>query len=157
MLHGIFKKPFKPFKHQAKQRIVPASQQPPHTKVSITTTAFRPSQRQPPSRLLEAESSFVCFKLYINKIMQVSTLLFLASYTTTFMLFICIIVCSSLFFIPLNQGSANFFFKEPDSIIFIFGCHKDTVTTTQLCCCNVKAALDNTETNRPGSVSTKLQ
>ena len=47
--------------------------------------------------------------------------------------------------IILDQESENFFCKEPDSKHFkLQGLHIVSVTTTQLCHCITKAALDNT-------------
>ena len=42
----------------------------------------------------------------------------------------------------LKQGSANFFYKNPDSKNFTFVGHNISIATTQLCYCKVKAATD---------------
>ena len=48
----------------------------------------------------------------------------------------------------LKQGSANFFYKNPDSKNVTFVGHNISIATTQLCFSSVKTAIDNTQTSR---------
>lgn len=48
----------------------------------------------------------------------------------------------------LKQGSANFFYKNPDSENVTFVSRNISIATTQLCFSSVKTATDNTQTNR---------
>lgn len=83
---------------------------------------------------------FYLFSSLYLKNHVVSIILFLPLFTIMFLIFTHIIICSLLFFFPLYQVSANFSLKSPIANIFSLGCHKDSVTTTHLCCYNTKAA-----------------
>lgn len=55
----------------------------------------------------------------------------------------------------LKQGSANFFYKNPDSKNVTFVGRNISISTTQLCFSSVKTAIDNTQTNSCRCVPTK--
>lgn len=56
----------------------------------------------------------------------------------------------------LESGSVNFFCKSPDSTYFRLCGPRGLVTTTQLCPCGVKEAINNLQTNACGCVPAKL-
>lgn len=55
----------------------------------------------------------------------------------------------------LHQGSANFFYREPDSKYFRI-CRQYDLSSNYRTLSNVKAAMDNLSTNKSGSVPIKL-
>lgn len=55
----------------------------------------------------------------------------------------------------LKQGSANFFYKNPDSKNVTFVGRNISIATTQLCFSSVETAIDNMQTNRCSCVPTK--
>lgn len=56
----------------------------------------------------------------------------------------------------LEQGGQTFSVKGPPINILGFAGHIVAIANTQLCCCNMKAARDNTQLDGYGCVPVKL-